>query len=74
MFEAPRPPCLDIDQETYPFVTSSSCTAGGAATRHGCSAQCDQNVIGVPRRTHPVGGGPFPAKWKAPSLSCSARA
>ncbi|MGB8129820.1 MAG: adenylosuccinate synthase [Candidatus Angelobacter sp.] len=63
MFEGAQATMLDIDHGTYPFVTSSSCTAGGAATGTGVPPNAIQNVIGVTKAyCTRVGGGPFPSE------------
>ncbi len=54
---------LDIDHGTYPFVTSSSATAGGASTGTGLPPTRIQGVIGVAKAyITRVGGGPFPSE------------
>ena len=54
---------LDIDHGTYPFVTSSSPTAGGAMTGLGVGPRAVDRVIGVAKAfTTRVGGGPFPTE------------
>ncbi len=54
---------LDIDHGTYPFVTSSSPTAGGAMTGLGVGPRVVDRVIGVAKAfTTRVGGGPFPTE------------
>ena len=54
---------LDIDFGTYPYVTSSSTTAGGIATGLGIAPQKIEAVIGVVKAyTTRVGGGPFPTE------------
>ena len=54
---------LDIDHGTYPFVTSSSPTAGGAITGLGVGPRHVDRVIGVAKAfTTRVGGGPFPTE------------
>ncbi|WP_374688374.1 adenylosuccinate synthase [Promineifilum sp.] len=54
---------LDIDHGTYPFVTSSSPTAGGAITGLGVGPRLVDRVIGVAKAfTSRVGGGPFPTE------------
>ena len=51
---------LDVDHGTYPFVTSSHCTAGGACTGTGVPPTAIQRVVGVLKAyTTRVGGGPF---------------
>ena len=63
MFEGAQATMLDIDHGTYPFVTSSSCTAGGAATGTGVPPNAIQTVIGVTKAyCTRVGGGPFPSE------------
>ena len=63
MFEGAQATMLDIDHGTYPFVTSSSCTAGGAATGTGVPPNEIQHVIGVTKAyCTRVGGGPFPSE------------
>ncbi len=54
---------LDVDHGTYPFVTSSSCDAGGAATGLGIAPSTLVAVIGVMKAyTTRVGSGPFPTE------------
>jgi adenylosuccinate synthase len=54
---------LDVDHGTYPFVTSSNATAGGAATGSGIGPGHFQNVIGIVKAyTTRVGAGPFPTE------------
>ncbi|HEX5228574.1 MAG TPA: adenylosuccinate synthetase, partial [Bryobacteraceae bacterium] len=54
---------LDVDHGTYPFVTSSSATAGGACTGAGVPPTAIQGVIGVSKAyTTRVGSGPFPTE------------
>ncbi len=63
MFEGAQATMLDIDHGTYPFVTSSSTTAGGAATGTGVPPTAIRNVIGVTKAyCTRVGGGPFPTE------------
>ena len=63
MFEGAQATMLDIDHGTYPFVTSSSCTAGGAVTGTGVPPNAIQTVIGVTKAyCTRVGGGPFPSE------------
>ena len=57
---------LDIDFGTYPFVTSSSATSGGACTGTGISPVRIDKVIGVCKAyTTRVGEGPFPTEFAA---------
>src|SRR3989442_4193510 len=54
---------LDIDHGTYPFVTSSSATSGGAAIGTGVAPNAIDSVIGVTKAyCTRVGGGPFPTE------------
>ncbi len=63
MFEGAQGTMLDIDHGTYPFVTSSSATSGGAATGTGVAPNAIQNVIGVTKAyCTRVGSGPFPSE------------
>ena len=56
---------LDVDHGTYPYVTSSSTTAGGACTGLGIPPQKIDEVIGVAKAyTTRVGEGPFPTELK----------
>lgn len=51
---------LDVDHGTYPYVTSSHCTAGGACTGTGVSPTAIRRVVGVLKAyTTRVGSGPF---------------
>lgn len=57
---------LDIDRGTYPFVTSSSCTAGYACAGSGMGPLDVEKVIGVVKAyTSRVGEGPFPTELKS---------
>jgi len=63
LFEGAQGTMLDIDHGTYPFVTSSSATSGGAATGMGVPPAKIRNVLGVSKAyTTRVGGGPFPTE------------
>lgn len=54
---------LDLDHGTYPFVTSSSPTAGGALVGLGVGPKWVRRVIGIAKAfTSRVGGGPFPSE------------
>jgi len=65
MFEGAQGTMLDIDHGTYPFVTSSSATAGGAATGTGVGPTAIGTVISVTKAyVTRVGGGPFPTEDK----------
>ncbi|MGC9157804.1 MAG: adenylosuccinate synthase [Terracidiphilus sp.] len=63
MFEGAQGTLLDIDHGTYPFVTSSSATAGGAATGTGVGPTAIGTVISVTKAyVTRVGEGPFPTE------------
>ena len=63
MFEGAQGAMLDIDHGTYPFVTSSSATAGGAITGTGVGPTRIGTVIGVTKAyVTRVGEGPFPTE------------
>ncbi len=63
MFEGAQGTMLDIDHGTYPFVTSSSASAGGACTGTGVPPTRIHGVIGVSKAyITRVGGGPFPTE------------
>ena len=63
LFEGAQATMLDIDFGTYPFVTSSNPTAGGACTGAGVSPRSIDRVIGVMKLyTTRVGEGPFPTE------------
>ena len=65
MFEGAQGTMLDIDHGTYPFVTSSSATAGGAATGTGVGPTAIGTVISVTKAyVTRVGEGPFPTEIK----------
>lgn len=63
LFEGAQGTMLDIDHGTFPFVTSSSATAGGACTGAGVSPARIDAVVGVSKAyITRVGGGPFPTE------------
>ena len=63
LFEGAQGTMLDIDHGTYPFVTSSSSSAGGACTGSGVPPTKIDAVIGISKTyTTRVGGGPFPTE------------
>jgi adenylosuccinate synthase len=63
VFEGAQGTMLDIDHGTYPFVTSSSATSGGAVTGTGVAPTAIDTVIGVTKAyCTRVGGGPFPTE------------
>jgi len=68
LFEGGQATMLDVDHGTYPFVTSSNATAGGACTGSGVGPTKIDSVIGIVKAyTTRVGEGPFPTeltdKW-----------
>ncbi|MFD0621386.1 adenylosuccinate synthase [Paenibacillus sp. GCM10027629] len=63
LFEGAQGVMLDIDQGTYPFVTSSNPSAGGVCIGSGVGPSKIQQVIGVAKAyTTRVGDGPFPTE------------
>ncbi len=63
LFEGSQGTLLDIDHGTYPFVTSSNTTAGGACTGSGVGPTKIDEVVGVVKAyTTRVGNGPFPTE------------
>jgi adenylosuccinate synthase len=63
MFEGAQGTMLDIDHGTYPFVTSSSATSGGAVIGCGVAPTAIDSVIGVTKAyCTRVGEGPFPTE------------
>ncbi|MBV8070356.1 MAG: adenylosuccinate synthase [Acidobacteriaceae bacterium] len=63
LFEGAQGTMLDIDFGTYPFVTSSSATAGGACTGTGVPPNKIDGIIGVSKAyITRVGAGPFPSE------------
>ena len=63
MFEGAQGMLLDIDHGTYPFVTSSNTTSGGAATGTGMGMLEFDYVLGITKAyTTRVGSGPFPTE------------
>jgi adenylosuccinate synthase len=64
LFEGAQGTLLDVDYGTYPFVTSSNSTAGGASTGTGVGPGKIDKVIGVAKAyTTRVGEGPFPTEF-----------
>ncbi len=62
LFEGAQGTFLDIDHGTYPFVTSSNATSGGACTGSGVGPSRIDKVLGVMKAyTTRVGGGPLPS-------------
>ena len=65
MFEGAQGTMLDINHGTFPFVTSSVCTAGGAAAGAGVPPSAIRSVVGVVKAySTRVGGGPFPTELR----------
>jgi adenylosuccinate synthase len=63
LFEGAQGAMLDVDLGTYPFVTSSTTTAGGAAAGTGLGPRRFHDVLGIVKAyTTRVGGGPFPTE------------
>jgi adenylosuccinate synthase len=63
VFEGAHAVLLDIDHGTYPYVTSSNCSALGLYTGAGVPAQYVQNFFGIIKAySTRVGGGPFPSE------------
>lgn len=63
MYEGAQGTLLDIDHGTYPYVTSSNTTAGGAACGTGTGPMDFDYVLGIVKAyTTRVGGGPFPTE------------
>jgi len=63
LFEGAQGTMLDIDHGTYPYVTSSSATSGGATTGAGVAPTRIKHVLGISKAyTTRVGGGPFPTE------------
>ncbi len=67
LFEGAQGTLLDLDHGTYPFVTSSSASAGGACTGTGVGPTRIQSAVGVSKAyATRVGSGPFPTEAKGP--------
>jgi adenylosuccinate synthase len=63
LFEGAQGTYLDIDHGTYPYVTSSNTTAGGAATGSGVGPRHLDYILGITKAyTTRVGAGPFPTE------------
>ena len=66
LFEGAQGTLLDIDHGTYPFVTSSSSTAGGACTGTGVGPTKVDRVLGIAKAyITRVGSGPFPTELES---------
>jgi adenylosuccinate synthase len=67
LFEGAQGTMLDIDHGTYPFITSSSTTAGGASTGTGVPPTRLHGCLGISKAyCTRVGGGPFPTELHGP--------
>jgi adenylosuccinate synthase len=65
LLEGAQGTLLDLDHGTYPYVTSSSATVGGALTGLGLGPHAIQRVVGVTKAyTTRVGHGPFPTEFE----------
>ena len=63
LFEGAQATMLDIDFGTYPFVTSSNCSAGGSITGTGVGMKYIDRVLGIAKAyLTRVGSGPFPTE------------
>ncbi|HBG31430.1 MAG TPA: adenylosuccinate synthase [Gammaproteobacteria bacterium] len=63
LFEGAQGALLDVDMGTYPYVTSSNTTAGGAATGSGVGPASFDDILGIVKAyTTRVGAGPFPTE------------
>jgi adenylosuccinate synthase len=63
LFEGAQGTLLDVDHGTYPYVTSSNTTAGGAASGSGLGPRSFDYVLGITKAyTTRVGSGPFPTE------------
>ena len=63
IFEGAQGSMLDIDHGTYPYVTSSSTTAGGLSTGLGIGPKYIDSILGITKAyTTRVGEGPFPTE------------
>jgi len=66
LFEGAQGTLLDVDYGTYPYVTSSNASAGGAMTGTGVSPARISHVVGVMKAyTTRVGEGPFPTEFSS---------
>ncbi|MEZ4387565.1 MAG: adenylosuccinate synthase [Candidatus Krumholzibacteriia bacterium] len=66
LFEGAQGTMLDVDHGTFPFVTSSNCTVGGALTGTGLPPRCLGEIVGVFKAyCTRVGNGPFPSELLA---------
>ena len=67
LLEGAQGSLLDVDHGTYPYVTSSNTTAGGAAVGAGIGPTAIDGVLGVVKAyTTRVGNGPLPTEAESP--------
>ena len=67
LFEGAQGALLDVDHGTYPYVTSSNCVAGAAASGAGVGPQTLHYVLGITKAyATRVGSGPFPTEQDNP--------
>ena len=63
LFEGAHATLLELDHGTYPFVTSSNCTAGSAITGSGVGMKNIDRILGIAKAyLTRVGSGPFPTE------------
>ena len=75
LLEGAQGTMLDLDHGTYPYVTSSSVTAGGACSGAGIGPTLVDKVIGITKAyTTRVGAGPFPTELEGDSAEALRRA
>ena len=68
LFEGAQGTMLDLDHGTYPFITSSNTTAGGASTGTGVPPTKIHGILGISKAyTTRVGEGPFPTELHGPA-------
>jgi adenylosuccinate synthase len=66
LFEGAQGTLLDIDHGTFPYVTASNCTVGGALTGTGLPPRCLGEIVGIFKAyCTRVGNGPFPTELLA---------
>lgn len=71
LFEGAQGTFLDVDHGTYPFVTSSNASVGGAISGSGISPTLIDRVLGVLKAyTTRVGEGPFPTQFDDEMMAC----
>ncbi len=71
LFEGAQATFLDLDHGTYPFVTSSNPTAGGACAGAGVGPRHIDRIVGIAKAyVTRVGSGPFPPSCSTRSATC----